>query len=180
MAGRRNEKGFTIVEMVVVIAIMGLISGIMVAYNRTSDEKIALFSDEAKVVGVLQRAKAFALEKRGNACAFGVHFEEPATMIIFQDLPPVEDPRCVEENFNEQYDTGEAVEEISLDQRIGFTSLPGGGSSHDVVFIPPYLETSGAGTVEIGILGEATGSAGSCIEIGTGGQIYVNNDCSGT
>lgn len=175
MAGRRNEKGFTIVEMVVVIAIMGLISGIMVAYNRTSDEKIALFSDEAKVVGVLQRAKSFALEKRGNACAFGVHFEKPGTMIIFQDLP-IEGIACGEGNFNEQYDTGEAVEEISLDQRIDFASLPGEGSSHDVVFIPPYLETSGVGTVEIEI---SDGSAGSCIEIGTGGQIYVDNDCSG-
>jgi prepilin-type N-terminal cleavage/methylation domain-containing protein len=167
----KKEKGFTLIEMIVVIAIIAVISVIFVGSNRDSGKGIALITERAKVVGVLQRAKSFALERKESACAFGVHFQKPGTMIIFGDLSE-NNGRCEEGDFNKKYDSGESVESISLDGRISFLELPSGGDSYDFVFIPPYLKTVGAGTIRL-----SNGSEETCVEVGSGGQIYSNEGC---
>lgn len=168
-----RKKGFTLVEILIVIGVMAIISATLIGYNQSTNKKLALLSDRAKVVGVLQRAKSFALEKRGDACAFGVYFEKPGTMIIFGDLPS--DDRCAAGNFDKKYDEDEdeKMEEIFLDSRISFFALPGEGNSRNIVFIPPYLETEGGGKVKI-----SNGTEETCIEVGTGGQIYSNENCN--
>jgi len=179
------NKGFTLVEMVVVMSVMALISGIVLSYNRTNEKRLLLFSNQAEIIGVLQRAKSFALEKRITGtdkpvCAFGVDFTNPRTMVIFQDLPNDGGDRCISDesdNFNKQYDesNGEEIETVNLDEGVEFESfsLNGGGSA--IVFEPPYLETTGYGQIKLKVVG---GSEAACVDVGVGAQIYGNSSCN--
>ena len=179
------NKGFTLVEMVVVMSVMALISGIVLSYNRTNEKRLLLFSNQAEIIGVLQRAKSFALEKRITGtdkpvCAFGVNFEKPRMMVIFQDLPDGGGDKCVSDgsdNFNKQYDenNGEEVETVNLNEGVEFESFSLIGSSSTVVFEPPYLETTGYGQIKLKVVG---GSEAACVDVGVGAQIYGNSSCN--
>jgi prepilin-type N-terminal cleavage/methylation domain-containing protein len=174
---KKKEGGFTLIEMIIVMAIVAIISVIFVGSSQDNRRGIALITERAKVVGVLQRAKSFALERKEGACAFGVHFQKPGTMIIFGDLSENEG-RCEEGDFNKKYDSGEGIENISLDEHVKFLELPYSdlyprGDSYDFVFIPPYLETERWGTIKISNELDET-----CVEVGSGGQIYSNEDCN--
>ena len=181
-----SASGFTLVEMVVVMAVMALISGIVLSYNRTNEKRLLLFSNQAEIIGVLQRAKSFALEKRITGtdkpvCAFGVNFEKPRMMIIFQDLPDGGGDKCVSDgsdNFNKQYDenNGEEVETVNLNEGVEFESFSlSESSSSTVVFEPPYLETTGYGQIKLKVVG---GSEAACVDVGVGAQIYGNSSCN--
>lgn len=124
-------RGFTLVEMMVVVGIMTLLSSILITYDRTSELQVLLYRDQSVVVGVLNRVKALAIQKyyeggSEEACAFGVHFSPPRTYTIFQDLKPT----C-----NNILDAGEGLETFFLNPRAEFGTI----TSNDIVFIPPDL-----------------------------------------
>ena len=54
----KKKGGFTIIEMVIVAAIIGILSGMTLIYNRSGAEQLKLFKEEAMVVGILNRARA--------------------------------------------------------------------------------------------------------------------------
>ncbi len=179
-------RGFTLVETMVAIAITLVLSTIVLSYNRSSEKQIVLFRDQAIIIGILNRAKALAIEKFNsdpNVCAFGVHFDEDlSTFILFQDL----NMRAVSEpifgcrdytlgvfNTNFKYDGGsELFETFSLDPRLRFDSLPPNGL--DVVFIPPEISVTSTELLPITITVKIKdGSASVPITIGEGGQIIL-------
>ncbi|MEK7464328.1 MAG: prepilin-type N-terminal cleavage/methylation domain-containing protein, partial [Patescibacteria group bacterium] len=53
-----NRDGFSIVELMVVVAITMLLSGFALSYNKSGLRQIALSRDQSVVVGALQRAKS--------------------------------------------------------------------------------------------------------------------------
>jgi prepilin-type N-terminal cleavage/methylation domain-containing protein len=169
-----NNKGFTLIEMVIVFSIMAIMAGTMIAYNRGSDDNILLFSNQAKVIGVLQRAKSFALQKKEDGsnliCSIGVHFEKPGTMIIFEDRGDADNFLCEENYSNKGYNNGEGIETINLDSDVYFNYLPNESDSHDVLFGTPYLEVTGWGSIILKTKNEKE----SEIIVGKGGQIYNN------
>ncbi len=172
---KSSVSGFTLLEMVIVISIMAIITAVTIGYNRGSDDRLVLFSNQAKVVGVLQRAKSFALQKKegddgGLVCAFGVHFEKPRTMIIFRDEASTPNNGFCKDGFSSMsYDEGEKIEEIELDVDIEFSSLSCGKDSCDVLFSTPYLDVSGAGTIGLGVV---DGEEVAEVEVGSGAQVY--------
>ncbi len=171
---KSSISGFTLLEMVIVISIMAIITAVTVGYNRGSNDKLVLFSNQAKVVGVLQRAKSFALQKKegdegGLVCAFGVHFEMPRTMIIFRDEASSPNPGfCGEDSSNMEYDgESEKIEEVKLDPDIAFSSLSCGKKECDILFSTPYLDVLGEGVVSL-----STGDEIVEVEVGSGAQVY--------
>lgn len=153
-------RGFTLVEIAIVISITAILSAILLGYNRSSERQIFLYTDQAKVASFLNRAKAFALERRltgpEEVCAFGVHFTAPRQMTLFKDLCPA--------NF--QYDNDEALETLLLDNRIEFVSFP-----TSTVFEPPYLTTRNYGNIIIRIVGTTASESQATILVGPGGEI---------
>lgn len=135
-------KGFTLVEMLIVVAILVFLTSFLVTSNKSGQEQIALFKEEARLIGVLNQAKSLTLEKKGEACGFGVNFPAAPNdgvrreFILFQDNPPV-GKDCPGDG---KYGGGsEKIKSFSLDARVFFVSPP---SDSEVIFIAPYLETN--------------------------------------
>ena len=79
----KSASGFTLVEMLVVLGITAMLSSVFICYGGTIKDQVSLFSEEAKMVQVLYKAKTYsvqALKMDGGinsgkaACGYGVHF----------------------------------------------------------------------------------------------------------
>lgn len=132
----RNKKGFTILEMTVVISIMVLLSSFLILYSRTGENQIVLFRDQSRLITGLNRAKSSSiqsLDASNPSCAFGVHFSKAENaFLIFRDLAT----DC--QNADHVYtDSGELFESYQLSPRIKFGEV----TLTDIVFIPPDPKT---------------------------------------
>lgn len=83
---KKNKKdnrvfttGFTLVETLVVVGITIIMTTTLIAYTRSSGRQITLYTEQAKLIGILNRAKSLALQREGAEvfCAYGVRFTGP-------------------------------------------------------------------------------------------------------
>lgn len=103
MAGLRS--GFTLVEILVVIAISVLLSGLAIGYSNISRNEITLTVESAKIAQFILQAKQLAIATHagdsGNGspvyCGYGVVFNtltSPQTYSIFAYSPVSSPVRC--------------------------------------------------------------------------------------
>jgi len=122
-------------ELLVVFAIITILSGGLVLYNRAVERQIILFKEQIKVFSAIQKAKSLALgtfAAEQAPCGYGVHFSEPNTIIIFGEISSSGDPRCLDiDSIYTSYD--QIFEEIKLDKVVKFSEL----GVNDIIFIPP-------------------------------------------
>lgn len=73
--------GFTIVELIVVVAITSILSGFIILYGRSSGERVAISTEESKIGQVILRAKSFAIstyaDSHISSCGFGLMVNYP-------------------------------------------------------------------------------------------------------
>ncbi len=163
-----KSAGFTLVETLVVVAITLFLSGLLFTYNRSTDNQVVLAAEQARVAGILFRAKSFALQKNvrygeADACGFGVRFEIPRAMTLFKDVCPA----------NYEYDEGdEDLETIMLNGRVEFFDENRLVCDQNrlcyVIFESPYLVTHNTGTIALRLVG--TGDEREVV-VGEGGYI---------
>ncbi len=173
----KKRKGFSLIELAVVFSLTIVLAATLVAYNRSTEGLVALSLEQAKVVGVLNQAKAYALQKNyemggSDVCGFGVHFEKPQTYFLFKDFCPL----------NKQLDNeSEIIETFYLDKRVVFSELPCGGQSEcSVVFEPPYLKTYNYGNIGLKLKQDPTNKE-VFVSLNQGGSISkVRQDFSGS
>ena len=175
----KADKGFTLVEILVVVAITVLLSSLAISYNRSGEKQIILFRDQALVVGLLNRTKSLAIQKYRDpsisgdylTCAFGLHFEPGSRdIILFQDLN--EDDNCDSAIYG--YDLTEGIETFSLNSRLEFSGIPVGGL--DILFVPPELSVITAPPDRLPVtitIQTIDGSLITSITISTAGQIVT-------
>jgi prepilin-type N-terminal cleavage/methylation domain-containing protein len=153
------KSGFTLIETLVVLAITILLSTMLIGYTRGSNTKLPLYIDRATVVGVIQRAKNFALEKyksdlnsSSKICAYGVHFvvNTPSYFIYSQrtnnDCSLLNtNPNCYLYIENQNSCSAFSVKEQS------FSLLNNNffSSASDVYFIPPYFNNLSNATITL-------------------------------
>ncbi len=154
-----KEKGFMLLELLVVIGITVVLLTIVIGYSRESSRQLALANTQAKMINLVNRAKFLSIEtylregKSGDKqiCAYGVAVDLAAQeMFIFQDLSsePASNPRCRTDsslfgNNNDGYDEGERLggelNEFNLrDAPVAFAEDT---TLREVVFIPPDPQT---------------------------------------
>lgn len=117
------NKGFTLVELIVVFGIVALLSGILLVNMRGGERELALRRSAQKVMQAVREAqnKAFA----GND--YGVRFIEGTEPVVFSDS-----------NRNGSYDAGEEVRSVALEATIDIVSCsPSCVSYFELVFVPP-------------------------------------------
>ncbi len=171
MKPKKKRGGYTLIETLIVIAIMAILASMLLAYNNSSTNNVALYADQATIAGVLGRAKSLALEKwngngsGGAACAFGVHFTASGSYFVYEDVPTGTPPNC-DGAHNHAYTGGDIViQNLALSGGIGFVS-----AAQDVWFVPPYL-TSVNALITIQTKGSAYGVGTSSVQVTSGGAV---------
>jgi len=162
-------KGYTLIEILVVIGIITLLTSITILYGRTSEEQLNLFRAQAELVGVLNRAKSLSLQifyKGGErTCAYGVHLANNNSYFLFKDLSN----NCLNSNY--YYDTNDEKFENDhlLPSNLEFGSL----NVKDIVFVPPDPKTYfyPSSTLASIPIQNKSGTATVYVEVNQGGQI---------
>ncbi len=156
-----KRRGFSLIEIMIVLSVTFLLSGALLFYRRSADDQLLLFRERAVLFGMLQRAKSLAIKKLNDGpaltCAFGVHIDvSQRELILFKDKGDVGGSldvfQCRHNNGrgsyinNFQYDGNtEKMDRYVLDPQIAvILAAQSGGPSHeflinafDVVFVPP-------------------------------------------
>jgi prepilin-type N-terminal cleavage/methylation domain-containing protein len=179
-----KNSGFSLVEILVVLGIVVVLSGIALTANQTSKSQLSIFKTEALLIGSINRAKALSQQRLDieDICAFGVHFSSSG-FLIFGDkiVDPVADIQC--RNLNGFY-TGNAIYDEGYDYVVDNPIVLDSGISlnpevqeKDIVFLPPDLTATTTfenqdGDVGLPINIVITGQSGTkTIILEEGGQI---------
>ncbi len=163
MKPKKRRGGYTLIETLIVIAIMAILASMLLTYNNSSTGRVALYSNQATLAGVLGRAKSLALEKwnggsSGNsACAFGVHFNLDGSYFVYESMPP-----CGTYSYDSSKDS--IIQTLSLSGGVTFSSLP---TPPDVYFVPPYLASLNATVV----IQTKAGNNSASVQVTSGGAI---------
>ncbi len=120
-----NNKGITLIEIIVVVAIVAIILGMSVPYYTKWKKRVSIESDTKRIYGVIQnfRSKAFA-----EKTEYKVKLSDKKVE-IYQNNKPIYS-LSLENNFKF---TGSSTTEIKIDQRGTFS-----GSS---IYAEDYKQT---------------------------------------
>lgn len=181
------SSGFTLVELMVVLTIITVLTGILVGYSKQNSKYLLLSTTEARVLSLVSRAKFLSIETffedlggpgpTGKTCGYGVHVDTSANEIfIFQDRRSAV-PGCPANNiWNPGLDERLTSELDSV--KINPELMTLGGTLRNVVFVPPDPEVhingpSGDESASIDItLVDATGSFS--VTVTNAGQVKAN------
>jgi len=140
MPNDTTSKGFTLIEMLVVLAIIVVITGIVIFNVGTERQNSALLRSSQKLSLDLRRTQNFALSSKvfkttGVPCGWGVHFNgiNSTNYIIFADLAV--NQNCSDRDFIRAANGSEDFETINLESGITVSGLSGGLT--DIIFTPP-------------------------------------------
>ena len=146
---KSKREGFTLIELVVVMAITAVLISMVLGYSKESTRQLVLTSTQAKMLSLINRAKFLSIEtffgggRSGDQriCSYGVRVDRSNQEIfIFQDLSS--SAECPG-NSNNVYDKGEELSgelnRVNLkDTVITFTENT---TLTEAVFIPPDPKT---------------------------------------
>jgi len=72
-----DKKGFTLIEILIVLAITSVLSGLAIVYSHVGQNQISLSIEESKIAQLILRAKELSIATytaNDATCAYGVQF----------------------------------------------------------------------------------------------------------
>lgn len=146
-----QNKGFTLIEVLVVISVLAMLTSMLVVYSRSSENQIKLITEQSKIIGVILRAKLLAFqafkEETVPPCSFGVHFDSPnRKYLIFRETDRDAQNKCIN---NKRYGPGEELtgQIFTLPEGITFSKPT---KNLDILFVPPEPKIYFDGSLAVG------------------------------
>jgi len=183
----QKQGGFTLIELMVVLSIITILTGILVGYSKQNSKYLLLSTTEARILSLVSRAKFLSIETffqdlggpgtPRKTCAYGVHVDTSANEIfIFQDRVPSVSGCPATNKYEPGPNDARLTGELDV-VKINPELMVLGGNLSDVVFIPPdpdvVINNSGAGEASIDItLVDGTGSFS--VIVTNAGQVKAN------
>lgn len=133
-----GRKGFTLLEVLIVVTIVGILATLSVSYYSGSQYRSKLNDAASEIVQTLRRAQSKAVAGEAGE-PFGVHLESDG-FVLFEGSAYVS-----EGENNESFSLPSGIEAYDI-------SLNGGGS--DVVFVELEGSTDDYGSFSIRISGD--------------------------
>jgi|SRR3989338_2888333 len=140
MPNNTNVLGFTLIEVLIVLVIIVVITGIIVFNIGSERQNSALMRSAQKLSLDLRRAQNYALSTKefksvGIPCGWGIHFNGvgSTSYIIFADMASA--VNCSDRDFVRAGNGSEDFETVNFETDITVNGLS--SSLSDVIFTPP-------------------------------------------
>lgn len=135
------NKGFTVVEIVVVLGIMVIITGIMLFNVGSEKQNSALFRSAQKLSLDLRKVENYALSSKvfkdsKVPCGWGIHFNGAGSTsyIIFADTALF--TNCSDRDYKRS-SSSEDLETVNLEAGVKIDNINIDNTISDVTFTPP-------------------------------------------
>jgi len=130
----RSKEGFTLIELMVVVAISGIVATMVFTNMRSGGRSGDINASAEKLAGVIKQAQMMALsgkriDEERPAGGYGVYLDtstDPDSYILFADIFGVD---------NHKYDSGSdtIIQTIELGEQISISTVAG----YSIIFVPP-------------------------------------------
>lgn len=136
-------RGFTLIELMVVSAMMVILAGILLVQGRGSERDSALTRSAERLAFDLERVRSFAIQTRSFAgsipCGYGIFFSSQdganGYYLLYADMPGVT-ASCSGDDFKRR-DSTENAERVELERGIVLGGFSSPNSELFIVFSPP-------------------------------------------
>ncbi|MBI4993782.1 prepilin-type N-terminal cleavage/methylation domain-containing protein [Candidatus Wolfebacteria bacterium] len=100
-------KGFTVIELIITIAISSVLMSLMLVSNYSIREQYSLFQDQYRLYSLFNEVKNFSLaayaRDPNTVCGYGISFQAPRDIIIYRDFKDNQADLCSFFPHNFQY-----------------------------------------------------------------------------
>jgi len=170
----KKQDAFTLIEIMVVLFLVVSFTALGLGYNSSTDENIAFFRDQGKVISEIYKVRSSVLASytTGNVCAQGIEILNQNTIGIFGQRAPA--GPCPD------YTSKPALNKV----QIGTIQLEDATIINEnfvgVLFVPPYLtiyEYMKPGATGDPCFTIQLGGSSSGIQINNAGQVNAIQSC---
>lgn len=139
-----SKSSFTLVEVLVVVAITTFLAGMVLTYSSTGRGQVALYVESAKLAQVALRAKSLAISTYNNPdtpCAYGMRIDAPNRSYSLFSYRPASCSVILTGGIDttpaDQAGPYREIETFTLQNEVSFKDLPGEPALEYVLFVPP-------------------------------------------
>src|SRR3989344_1132844 len=177
----RFSRAFSIIEMIVVLAIVAALAGVLVVNFRASSRNASARHQVANKIlsdirAMQSRALAGSTVESGIVCGFGAHYVNEKTYLLFA-RPILSGLWCEDDSRSKTYYSGD--DEIIDTVMLGNANMIFLSSFSDIYFEIPYSTTyidgATSSVIEIAPVGESESSSITSITVYNSGRIDINN-----
>lgn len=191
-ATNRTRRGFTLIEVLVVVGITTILAGMVLTYSSRGRNQVALYVEAAKLSQVILRAKSLAIATyisatQGPVCGYGVHIDYATGSYSLFSYNPVDcSPISISGgaiNMEDAASNYKAIETNQLAQGVIYgvgSNDPNSPKLTDIFFIPPdpatLIWSEGSGVASnlasnVSLVSAADPQSGITVRASTAGQI---------
>jgi prepilin-type N-terminal cleavage/methylation domain-containing protein len=134
----RSSSGFTLIEVLVTLTVLGLLSSLLIVYTRSSELQIRILKDKAALINAIYHARSLALntyQTAGTDCGYGIYITDIRHYVVWRDAGDTRG--CV--GANKKYDEPDERAEgpIELATGISFKNFGEQDFLQSILFVPP-------------------------------------------